>query len=187
MKKWMLLSLTSMLFCCTPKAISYINSEAKFNQFETFRVVSTRLDGKTESEKKSSFSNLKDEIINQMTLRSYIQSNIKPDLTLRYELSSTSRSSQNNNPNNTLNNALGFPPNFNSRTIHESILLLELYDDQKKLVWQGSYDLKNEKKEKKASIAIKNAVDIIFTSYPYMANSNKTHQELTYLKKKNND
>lgn len=188
MKKWLFLISILLLFGCSPKAISYLNTEAEFDEFTSFRVVSVKLEGrKVEPESTKLFEDIKTQIISQMKARSYEQSSISPDLTLRYELSSTTRTEQNSNSNN-FNNTFGYPNySSSSRNIYESILLLELYDSEKKLVWQGSYDLKQEKKVQKASVAIKNAVDIIFTSYPYKAGSKEIHQELTSTKKKKND
>lgn len=188
MKKW--LFLFSILFSqsCSQKVISYLNANAKFEQFTSFRIVSVKLEGrKVQTESTKIFEDIKTQIIDQMSKRSYVQSSISPDLTLRYELSSTSRTEQNNN-NNSFNNVIGYPNyNISSRTIYESILLMELYDQNKKLVWQGSYDLKQQKKEQKTSIALKNAIEQIFTTYPYTAGSKEINQELTSTKKNKND
>lgn len=189
MKKWLFLFILLSILGCTQKVISYINTDAKFEQFESFRIVSVKLDGRNVApESTIIFEEIKTQIINQMLIRSYEQSNITPDLTLRYELSSSSRSQQNNNNNNAFNNVIGVPTyNISSRTVHESILLLELYNANKKLVWQGSYDLRQEKKEKQTKKAIQNAIEQIFTTYPYIAGSKEINQELTSTKKRKND
>lgn len=188
MIKWLSLFLIFSLFSCSPKVISYLDSDANFANFNSFRIVSAKLEGrKVEAESMKMFNEIKLEIVNQMLDRSYSQSNITPDLTLRYELNSSTRSMQSND-NNDFNNPIGYP-NFSPtrRTIYESIILLEIYDANKKLVWQGSYDLKNEKKEQKASKVIKNAIEQIFTTYPYVAGNREIQQELTSTKKKKND
>jgi hypothetical protein len=189
MKRWLFLFTTSLLLSCSPKVISYLDSDADFKNFNSFRIVSVKLDGrKVAPESIKMFDDIKLEIMNQMLDRSYVQSNISPDLTLRYELSSSTRSTGNTN-NNNFNNPIGYPPSYSvtNSTIHESIILLELYDAKKKLIWQGSYDLKNEKKEQKTTKVIKNAIDQIFTTYPYKSGRNTIYQELTNKKKKKND
>lgn len=190
MKKWLILLIIFSFCRCTPKVISYVNTKAKFQSFDSYRIVSVKLEGrKVEPESTKIFDDVKNQIIDQMTQRSYAISSIDPDLTLRYELNSATRSENiNNNINNPINNPFGYPNNnFNSSAINESILLIELYDSKKKLVWQGSYDLKQERKEEKTSKVLKNAVDKIFTTYPYRSGSNQVYQELTSIKKKQND
>ncbi len=189
MKKWLFLFTIISILGCSQKVISYLDNDARFEQFESFRIVSVKLEGrKVAPESNQIFEEIKAQIINQMLVRSYEQSNITPDLTLRYELSSSSRSEQNNN-NNAFNNTIGFPGynGISSRTIHESILILELYNSNKKLVWQGSYDLKQQRKEDKTSKVIQNAIEQIFTTYPYEAGSRKINPELTITKRKKND
>lgn len=184
MKKWLFLFSIFLLTACSQKVISYVDTNAKFQNFNSFRVVSAKFDGrKVEPENDRIFSEAKNQIIDQMLARSYVQSNITPDLTLRYEFNSSTRNLQNNN-NNNFNNPFSYPSfNTTNRTIYESIILIELYDANKKLVWQGSYDLKNERKEEKASKVIKNALDQIFTTYPYTAGSKEINEELMNVNK----
>ena len=101
-----------------------------------------------------------------MNRRGYQTSNVNPDLTLRYEVTSNTRVEINSNQ---VNPYFYQPFPVTTRTIYQSTLLLELFDSNNKLVWQGSYDLKQEKKEKKVSKAINRAIGYIFTTYPYRA------------------
>ena len=176
MKKWLLLCLIAL--GCNPKIVSYLNEKAPFDQFETYRLVSAKSDSKNITpENTQIFDLIKKNIHDQMSERSYQLSNVTPDLILRYEVLASTRVENNvNNPNRFYS-----PFQVNSRTIYESSLLLELLDQNKKLVWQGSYDLKQEKKEKKASRAIEKAVGYIFTTFPYKALSNQTFDELKTL------
>ncbi len=181
MKKWPLL-LIIIALGCNPKVVSYLNPKAKFGEFETYRIVSAKLESKNVSPDNTLILDLiKENIHKQMQTRSYEQSNISPDLTLRYEITSSTRVENRNNQTNPF-----YYPQYqiNSRTIYESVLLLELLDTNQKLVWQGSYDLRQEKKEKKASRAIEKAVGYIFTTYPYRALSKNADEALKSLEKK---
>lgn len=173
MKKWFLLALI-ITSSCNPKVVSYLNPKAKFSQFETYRLVSTKADSKNiQPENTLVFDLIRNSIQKEMDRRSYSISSITPDLTLRYEVTSSTRVE-----NDTNQVAPYFTPQVNTRTIYESILLIELYDQRKKLVWQGSYDLRQQRKEKKAARAIEKAVGSIFTTYPYRANTKEVDDSL---------
>ncbi|MEO9871304.1 DUF4136 domain-containing protein [Ekhidna sp.] len=178
MKKWFLILLA--VGACSPKIVSYVNSKADFKNFETYRLVSAKLESKNVTpESTLLLDQIKENIHNQMSKRNYQKSSVSPDLTLRYEISSSTRveSSNQTSPYFSRNQ-------FSSRTIYESVLLLELFDQKKKLVWQGSYDLKQERKEKKATRAIEKAVAYTFTSYPYNALSSQQDEALKIVVKK---
>ena len=183
MKKWSLLFII-VTFGCNPKVVSYLNPKAKFGQYETYRIVSAKLESKNVTPENTLILDLiKENIHKQMQVRAYERSNISPDLTLRYEIASSTRVENRTSQNN----PYYFPQyQINSRTIYESVLLLELLDTNQKLVWQGSYDLRQEKKEKKASRAIEKAVGYIFTTYPYRALSKDIDEALKTFDKKDN-
>lgn len=165
---------------CTPRIVSYVNPKAKFAQFETYRIVTTKAVSKVVNAENTLVLDLiKESIQNEMTRRSYEISSITPDLTLRYELTSSTRVENNTNQ-------IGpyYQPQVNTRTIYESVLLIELYNQKKKLVWQGSYDLGQQRKEKKASKAIEKGVGHIFTTYPYRAKSSEVDESLQTLQNK---
>ncbi|WP_425391398.1 DUF4136 domain-containing protein [Ekhidna sp.] len=178
MKKWLLLILIAST-ACSPKIVSYLNDQAPFQTYETYRLVSARSDSKNVTpENTLIFDLIKENIHQEMKERSYVQSNISPDLTLRYEVSSNTRTETN------ASRDLFYPiMRVNTRTIYESIILLEIKDDRKKLVWQGSFDMRQERKEKRATKAIEKAISYIFTSYPYHAMSAEPDESLTKVKK----
>lgn len=177
MKKWLIITLIATAGC-NPKIVSYINPKAKFSEFETYRLVSTKAISKNITpENNLIFDMIMKSINNEMKKRAYEVSNVSPDLTLRYEVTSSTRVETNTNQ-------IAPYPQVNSRTIYESILLIELYDHKKKLVWQGSYDLKQQRKEKKASRLIEKAVGHIFTTYPYRAKSGEVDETLKTIDKK---
>ena len=174
MKKWHILLLI-FISACNPKVVSYVNQKAKFKDFETYRIVSAKADSKNVTPDNTLiFDLIKDNIHNQMKIRSYQPSNISPDLTLRYEVTSSTRVETNTNQMGPYSY-----PQISTRTFYESVLLIELFDSNQKLVWQGSYDLKQMRKEKKTTIAIEKAIGYIFTSYPYRALSSKMDESLT--------
>ncbi|WP_436516548.1 DUF4136 domain-containing protein [Ekhidna sp. To15] len=182
MKKWFFLTFV-IIASCNPKVVSYVNSKANFSQFETYRLVTTKAESKTFTpENTLIFDLIKKSIRMEMDKRDYIVSNVSPDLTLRYEVTASTRFETNSNQVGPY-----YAPQVNTRTIYESVLLMELYDSKKKLVWQGSYDLRQQKKEKKASKAIEKGVGHIFTSYPYRAKSAKIDEALKTIENKKKD
>ncbi|NQZ77401.1 MAG: DUF4136 domain-containing protein [Ekhidna sp.] len=177
MKNWFILLL--LLGGCSQKIVSYVNPKASFGSFETYRLVSAKAESKNVSpENTMVFDLIRENINRQMDIRSYKLSNVAPDLTLRYEITSSTRVENNNAADPRFFNP-GF--NTNTRTIYESVILLELMDQKRKLVWQGSYDLKQQKKEKKASKAIEKAIGYTFTTYPYKALSKDVQENLKEL------
>lgn len=184
MKKWLILTLF-LAFGCSPKVVSYLNPKAKFKTYETYRLVSAKLDSKNVTpENTMVFDLIKENIHSQMKVRRYQQSNVTPDLTLRYEVTSSTRVENNTSQNN----FYAYPRyQITTRTIYESVLLVELLDTNSKLVWQGSYDLRQQRKEKKVPAAIEKAVGYIFTTYPYEALSNTPNQELKTFEPKKKD
>lgn len=183
MRNWLMLVVFLTLMGCNPRIISYQNPKARYNTFETYRVVSPKIDNNNlGAETETVFKTIRESIDKEMQKRSYVTSSISPDLTLRYEFNSSTRVDVQSQQS-------PFYPSFqvNSRTIYESFLLLELFDQNNKLVWQGSYDLRQERKESKAIMVVQNAVARIFTSYPYRALSSQPDPSLTiYEKKKKN-
>jgi len=168
------------MLSCSSKIVSFVNPKAKFSTFETYILVNPKIDrSELADDSKLAFQLIKSAIQSEMNTREYRESSVSPDLTLRYEITSSTRvqTDATQDP---------FSPfvQVNTRTIHEGILLLELYDARKKLVWQGSYDLQQESKEKRLQKVIENAVGKIFTSYPYRALNKQPDPELAVYKKK---
>jgi len=164
MYKWTGIIVLIMLTGCSQRIITYLNPKANFQTFETYRLVSPKLNNKASDATAGVYTMVKENITKEMTKRDYLPSSVSPDLTLRYELSSSTRVE-------TSTSQSFYYPAFqvNTRTIHEAVLLFELFDQNNKLVWQGSYDLNQERKEKRVRKVIQNAVARIFTTYPYKA------------------
>lgn len=179
MFKWISLILVITTAACSQKIVSYSNPKSNYQSFETYRIINPRIDNKPGNETFPAYEVIKENIINEMSKRGYEQSSVAPDLILRYDLASSTR------VETTTSQSFFYPVyRINSRTIHEGILLLELHDQNKKLVWQGSYNLNQEKKEKRVKKVIENAIGRIFTSYPYRALQKDPDPSLTEFKKK---
>ena len=168
----------TLLFSCSERVVNYIDTRARFQSFETYDLVNVKLDKRKVSPNATKLLGLiEDRIIFQMEAnRGYEESNINPDLVLRYELVSNTRSEVRNN--------VGFfYPTTTSQLIYESVILLELFHE-KKLIWQGSYDLTQTRRSERNEKSIQKAIDLIFTSYPYRAGKADPDPSLTSKIKK---
>lgn len=175
----MLLLLLIALSACSPKVVHYINPTAKFASFESYDLVNVKKSKSgLDPESSSFFQFIEKQIVGHMEQdRNYKPSKINPDLILRYELVSNSRTDANVN-----RNPLQFPT-YSVRVLNESVILLELYN-QKKLVWQGSFDLTQSRREEGTEKRMKKAIEYIFTTYPYQAGSARPDPSLTSKKEK---
>ncbi len=158
---------------CAPKSVTYLNEEVGFQNFNTYRIFNTRLDRTNLSKEGRDILDLLEITIRgKMKERGYQESNLSPDLILRYEIVTNRRvkSSSNTYP---------FTPTVSTRTYMESIILLDLADaNKKKMFWQSSYDLSLQTKELKREQATEDAISEIFYSYPYRAGQGNTDPRL---------
>jgi len=179
MNKWISLILLVILSGCSQRIISFNNPKSKYQSFETYRIVNPKLKNRPSDETTLVYDLIVEKITSEMNKRDYTKSAVAPDLTFRYELTSSTR------VETTTTQSLYFPAiQVNSRTIHEAVLLFELFDQNKKLVWQGSYDLNQERRERRIRKVIENAVGRIFTTYPYRALQKNPDPSLTEYKQK---
>ena len=182
-----MLTLAPLLFVvgCSPKVVKYINPSAKYETFESYDIVNVKIDKRNLSASSNQLLDvIESQIKNQMEeRRRYVASKVAPDLILRYELVS-SASSNTNNSNSTSNNrsVLNSFPTINTRVISESVVLLELLN-KGKLIWQGSYDLNQSKRITKNEDIFRNAINRIFTTYPYKAGQSEPDLSLTEINK----
>lgn len=153
---------------CTPKAISYLNEEVKFQHFNTYRLLNTKLERTNLSKKgRSNLDFLEFSIREKMKERGYLETNLSPDLILRYEIVAN-RQTGTNTISRSISRSISSP--VSSKTTGESIILLDLTDAQhKKIFWQSSYNLKQQQKKFKKKQAIEDAISEIFYSFPYRA------------------
>lgn len=149
--------------------MTYFNEEVKFQNFSTYRILSTKVDRTNLSKKGYIILDLLEfSIREKMRVRGYQESNLSPDLILRYEIST--------NQYATNTNSSPFTPN----TSMKSIILLDLTDaEKKKMFWQSSYDLKQQQKKHKKEHATEDAISEIFYSFPYRAGQSEMDPKLS--------
>lgn len=164
-KAYLPLLVLSLLIGCSPKAIFFVNEKAYDRQSETYFLVIPKIEKNLKeqpNESRSLYAHLEELIKSEMQRKGYQYSTINPDLTLRYEITSSTRTES-----NTFRDP--FRPTFqvSTRTIREGVLWIEAYNAKNKIVWQGSYNLNPARKEKRLQEVLKNAVFKIVETYPF--------------------
>lgn len=173
---------------CSPKIVGYINPDAAYGSFESYQLVNVKIDKRhLDVNSTQLLGALASQIKYQMEeKRSYLLSNISPDLILRYELVSNAKTPNNtntySNPGMTRRSAFNSYTNPTPHITQESVVLLELLS-KGKLIWQGSYDLTQNRKKSENEDIFKMAINRIFTTYPYKAGESHAHTTLTELEK----
>ncbi len=160
---------------CSQKALIYLNEEgAKFQDFKTYRLINTKLDRTNLSkEGRDILDILEAAIKNEMNKRGYEESNLSPDLVLRYEISTSRHTNSQNNIS-----PYGAPPT--TRTFLESLIILDLTDtERRKMFWQSSYDLRQESRQLKKEHATQDAVSEIFYTFPFRAGESEPDPTLS--------
>lgn len=158
-----------ILSSCAPKALTYLNEEGvKFQNFQTYRIVNTKLDRTNLSKEGREIIDIVEAALrNKMNERGYEESNLGPDLILRYDIST-------NRQTETSTNFSPYGPPVTSRTFLESLIIVDLTDaGREKMFWQGSYDLKQQSKQLKKEQATEDAISEIYYSFPYKAGEAK--------------
>lgn len=152
----------------------YLNEEgAEFQNFQTYRLINTKLDRTNLSkEGRDILDILEGAIKNEMKRRGYEESNLSPDLVLRYEITTSRHTDTNVNVS-----PYGAPPT--TSTYLESLIIIDLTDaSRKKMFWQSSYDLRQESKQLKKEHATQDAVSEIFYTYPFRAGEAEPDESL---------
>ena len=180
MKNRLFILIISFLISCSPNVVTFTNPKARFQNFSSYRIVNVKIGKrKLPPEATELLGDIESRIKMEMEeRRNYVSSNIDPDLILRYELVSNTRTDQSNT-----RNSIFFDPSFNTRVVYESVILIELLEN-KRLVWQGSYDLTQSRREARNENTINKAISLIFTTYPYKAGEARPDPTLTSKKKK---
>lgn len=151
---------------CTPRVIQFVNDESNFEQYGTYLILNFKVSDEDLSEEgRNMISEIERQIHANLTERGYQSVEQKPDMLLRYDLlaNNNSRTNVDNNP---------YSPfvTVSTRTFREASLLFELTDRKtRKLIWQGSLDLKQQHRPKKKQDELSRAIELIFDSYPYQA------------------
>jgi hypothetical protein len=175
-RKVLLSGMVLVLCSCSARVIKYINPNAGYASYETYALVS--LKGKNISSSKDPNDPLKRMeryISDEMTRRDYKRDLQAPDLILRYEIISSSKTESRNN------NSFYFTT-ISTRTIIESTILVEMTDAKtKKLVWQASLDMREHSKITKSKDPLKEAIRNIYNTYLYRSGNRNPDPDL-YMK-----
>lgn len=163
--------------CSAPqKVIQFVNKEADFKNYYSYRIINYKTEKKgTYSANGTAFFNeLESEISKEMSDRSYTKEK-NADLVVRYETATgikTSTNAPNYNGNAYNYDPYGVNQNRQRKSL-EGLLLLEIKDKSKKLVWQGSMDIKFSKDLEENRTLLKNAVHRIFETFLYRAGNDQ--------------
>jgi hypothetical protein len=173
---------TILAACSASKVVIYLDEESNFKNYHTFTIVNYKNENKEYSTEGNAFvDSVEFYIDNEMKLKGYKEES-KSDLLVRYELISGVESEADYSNSNYYGGRPYYIPFYDpyyygpraSRHI-EGILLLEIKGRKsKKLVWQGSMDLKYSKKKKDSNLGLMHdAIAQIFETYPYQAGTSK--------------
>ena len=165
---------------CSPGIVHYLDKKAAYQAFETYDLVNLKIKKNELNENTRRIVDwVESRIAYQMNdQRRYVSVRDDPDLILRYELISNTNSGA--RPRTGYYSPFPYNPVL---TIYELLILLELYHKDK-LIWQGSHELARSARKKRDEQAIKNAIDLIFTTYPYRSSSAEADLSLITIKKK---
>lgn len=167
-----------ILGSCTSKVISFTNSNSRFSVYEDFGIVNYKKTKDLSPEGVEVFSFIEHELTTQMTRRDYQLNQKNPDLVIRYELINNQKSEVNTVNYNPYGIYRPFP-SYSISTIHQSAILLEIFDTEtKKLVWQASLDLDKTSRKNSTQQILENAIVKVFNTYLYRAKTNSTDQSL---------
>jgi len=175
MKHQVILSIVSLslfIYSCSPKVVEFLNDDMDFSNYETYRLITFKPNERSFSDTgKAYFDSLEFSIRRNMKEKSFQSANSNSDLVVRYEIITTT-SGQSVQQNNYYNQLNYYQPPQATGIYQEGVLLIEFLDrKKKKLVWQASLDIRYPKNKDKVTV-IKNAIDKIFSTYPYTAGSN---------------
>lgn len=170
------LLLSAIYFGCSVKVVSFENPRTNFGKFEEYTLKRPLADNKDLTpEGKQFIASFEDAINSEMKKRGY-DLTYSPDLEVSYDIVSSRQRDTNVNRSPYYYNPWYYGNYYNvSQTNYtESIVIVEMKDATTgKTVWQGSLDLRYTRNSKKKDSIIPDAVERIFSDYPYLAGSNK--------------
>ncbi len=167
MFRWSILFLF-LAASCAPKVIHFTNDD-QLGNFSSYVLLNFKVgDRQTSPEGRQLISLIERKLQEEMSLKGYRRVTAEePDLLLRYELVATRRTRTDVNPV-----PFSAYSTVNTRVFQESILLVELTNRKnRKLVWQGSVDLKQYAKKNKANEALEKAIVSIFETFNHPGKS----------------
>jgi len=157
--------------CNTFKVISHQTPGTDFGLFSDYLVENPLQRKDAPKQSYAGYEDLETAIKFHMDNRGYIESK-SPDLILRYRVIIDPKVEYRTNNNRYSYN---FPGNYNSRerTYNEGILMIEFRNSNtRKVVWQGSLDLRVNKRKRSKEVVLK-SVGMIFEQYPYHAGNSE--------------
>ncbi|MGL1888512.1 MAG: DUF4136 domain-containing protein [Reichenbachiella sp.] len=159
---------------CSPKVVEFVNDDMDFSDYKTYRLVNYKSDDKEFSSQGSEYFDRIEGFINdQMKAKEFEYHKGKADLIVRYEVISTVQTESSYNNSNNYNQSQYYTPSSTVEYYKDGLLLIEFLDAKKnKLVWQGSLDIRYPKNKTKTTV-LQESIDLIFETYPYMAESNE--------------
>ena len=158
------------------KVVSFSNDSIDLSKYNTYQIINYKK-GKEDFSKQGElyFSKIENGIKSGLESKKYMVSD-QPDMIVRYEIISNLNVRQNSGNSNYYQNGYYdqfYNQNNNTSRQIEGILLIEMKDRKtKKLIWQGSLDLKYSRKSDKNKDLLTNAVETILLEYNYNAGSN---------------
>jgi hypothetical protein len=170
MNKWGLIFIFSYLISCSPRIIQFVNDQARFDQFNDYIIVGLKGQNMQKIvDDDKIIDRIEEAIHSELGRRGYAPNKQDPDLIVRYEVISSTKT-QDTNQTMSPFQYTGYGPIYNFRTVIESILLVEILDaSNQKLVWQASMDLRDHSKTTKRKDVLKAAVERLFDTYLYRA------------------
>ena len=164
--------------CTSPKVVSVYNDNLDFSRYETFLVHNPLDKDRNDDQGYAAYDKLEHAIENQMNIRGYLNSTI-PDIYVSYRFILDPKihyRSNNQDPYSSQSNQ--FPTRVRRTKFDEGILMIEITERaRRKMVWQGSLDLKVNKKKKNIDI-ISESVAMIFENYVYEAGKKNPIKEI---------
>lgn len=163
--------------CTTFKVVSHQAPGTNFGLFSSYLIENPLQRKDAPKQNYAGYEDLETALKFHMDNRGYIESK-SPDLILRYRVIIDPKVEYKTSGYNRYN--YGYPGyyNFERRTYNEGILMIELrYSKTRKVVWQGSLDLKVNKRKRSKDVVME-SVAMIFEQYPYIAENNKPIQQI---------
>ena len=158
--------------CNTIKVISHQTPGTDFGLFSSYLVENPLQRKYAPKQNYAGYEELEAAIKSHMDKHGYTESK-SPDLILRYRVIIDPIVEYQSNRYNRYN--YNYPGNYNleRRTYNEGILLIELRNSNtRKVVWQGSLDLKVNKRKRSKEVVME-SVGMIFDQYPYNAGNSE--------------
>ncbi len=164
--------------CNTINVISHQTPGTDFGLFSSYLVENPLQRKDAPKQNYAGYEDLEAAIKLNMDNRGYIESKT-PDLVLRYRVIIDPKVEyRNTNRYNRYNYNYPSYYTLQERTYNEGILMIEIRNSNtRKVVWQGSLDLKVNKRKRSKEVVLE-SVSMIFKQYPYIAGNNEPVQKI---------